>query len=58
VGEKNVANTAEASHAIRESLKENQAVALRIVRNGEPIFVAVSAAPADQGNDGNDDGNG
>jgi serine protease Do len=58
VGEKNVANTAEAAHAIRDSLKQNQAVALRIVRNGEPIFVAVSAAPADQGNDSNDDGNG
>jgi serine protease Do len=58
VGEKNVANTAEAAHAIRDSLKQNQAVALRIVRNGEPIFVAVSAPPADQGTDNNDDGNG
>ncbi len=58
VGEKNVANTAEASHAIRDSLKQNQAVALRIIRNGEPIFVAVSAAPADQGGDNSDDGNG
>jgi serine protease Do len=58
VGEKNISNTAEASHAIRDSLKQNQAVALRIVRNGEPIFVAVSAAPADQGGDNSDDGNG
>jgi serine protease Do len=58
VGEKNVANTAEASHAIRDSLKQNQAVALRIIRNGEPIFVAVSGAPADQGGDNSDDGNG
>jgi serine protease Do len=58
VGEKNVANTGEAAHAIRDSLKQNQAVALRIVRNGEPIFVAVSAPQPDQGPDGNDDGNG
>jgi len=58
VGEKNVANTNEASRAIRDSLKENQAVALRIIRNGEPIFVAVSGAAADQGGDNSDDGNG
>jgi serine protease Do len=58
VGEKNVGNTGEAGRAIRDSLKQNQAVALRIVRNGEPIFVAVSAPPAEQGNDSNDDGNG
>jgi len=58
VGEKNVANTGEASRAIRDSLKANQAVALRILRNGEPIYVAVSPAPSDQGGGDQDDGNG
>jgi serine protease Do len=59
VGDRAVTGTGDASRAIRESLKQNQAVALRIVRNGEPIFVAVQAAPADQGGSGdNDDGNG
>ncbi len=58
VGDSAVANTNEASRAIRESLKANQAVALRIVRNGESIFVAVTAAAPDQGGDNSDDGNG
>ncbi len=57
VGEHNVGSTAEASHAIREQLHANQAVALRILRNGQPVFVAV--APADnQGGDSQDGGNG
>ncbi len=57
VGDRAVTGTADASRAIRDQLKANQAVALRILRNGEPVFVAV--APADgQGNDSQDDGNG
>ncbi len=58
VGERNVGSPAEASRAIRDQLKANHAVALRIVRNGEQLFVAV--APAEQApQDGNqDDGNG
>ncbi len=63
VGDKSVENTGDASRAIRQSLKDNQAVALRIVRNGESIFVAVTtggAAPSGGGEDGDnsDDGNG
>ncbi len=57
VGDHTVGSTAEASHAIREQLHTNQAVALRILRNGQPVFVAV--APADtSGGDAQDDGNG
>ncbi len=56
VGERSVTGTADASRAIRDQLKANQAVALRILRNGQPVFVAVAPA-ADQG-DGQDDGNG
>ena len=61
VGDKMVDNTNEASRAIRQSLKDSQAVALRIVRNGESIFVAVSPGPAggdDNNSDNSDDGNG
>jgi serine protease Do len=58
VGDRTVTGTGDASRAIRDSLKQNQAVALRIIRNGEPIFVAVQATPSDQGNDNNEDGNG
>ena len=62
VGDKAVDNTNEAGRAIKQSLKDNQAVALRIVRNGQSIFVAVSTgAPAggdDNNSDNSDDGNG
>ena len=65
VGEHTVTGTADASRAIREQLKSNQAVALRIIRSGENLFVAVAPGQSDQG-DGNqqddehgqDDGNG
>ncbi len=56
VGDHTVSGTADAGRLIREQLKSSQAVALRIVRNGEPIFVAVSI-DGDQG-DSSDDGNG
>jgi serine protease Do len=61
VGDKAVNNTGEASRAIRQSLKDSQAVALRIVRNGESLFVAISPNPPASGgggDDSNDDGNG
>jgi serine protease Do len=61
VGDKAVDNTNEASRAIRQSLKDSQAVALRILRNGESIFVAVTtggAAPGGDDGDNSDDGNG
>jgi serine protease Do len=61
VGDKAVDNTNEASRAIRQSLKDSQAVALRIVRNGESIFVAVTTggvAPGGDDGDNSDDGNG
>jgi serine protease Do len=59
VGDHEVSGTADAGRAIRDGLKGDQALALRILRNGEPAFVAVSPAPA--GGDTNsdqDDGNG
>ncbi len=57
VGDHAVTGTGDASRAIRDQLKSNQAVALRIVRGGENLFVAVSPAQSDQG-DSQDDGNG
>jgi serine protease Do len=57
VGEKNVSSPSETTRAIRESLKNNQAVALRIIRDGQPAFVAVSPSENDQsGSDDDDDG--
>jgi len=60
VGEKAIASPNEAQRAIRDQLKSDQAVALRIIRNGEPAFVAVTPSPATPGenDDGQDDGNG
>jgi serine protease Do len=56
VGDKLVTSPAEATRAIRESLKNSQAVALRIMRDGQPAFVAVSPSQGDQENaDGGDD---
>ena len=41
---------------IRDSLKNSQAVALRIIRDGQPAFIAVQpGAPQDQGGNGDDD---
>ena len=56
VGDHTVTGIADATHAIRAQLHANQAVALRILRNGQPVFVAV--APADTQGDAQDDGNG
>jgi serine protease Do len=58
VGEHTVAGVADANRDIREQLKSNQAVALRILRNGEPIFVAVAVSPSGDQGDSQDDGNG
>jgi serine protease Do len=55
VGDKPVTGVNDASRLIRESLKANQAVALRIIRNGEPLFVAVAVNPTDQGQPGDQD---
>jgi serine protease Do len=50
VGDNAVGNPGEATKAIRESLKDNQAVALRIIRDGQPAFIAVQpGAQQDQG---------
>jgi S1-C subfamily serine protease len=58
VGEHEVTGTADASRAIRDGLKDDQALALRIMRNGEPEFVAVTPSPDSGGNSQDDDGNG
>jgi serine protease Do len=50
VGEKSVSSPGEASRYIRDSLKTSQAVALRIIRDGQPAFVAVSPSQNDQAN--------
>jgi serine protease Do len=57
VGDSPVTNPGEATKAIRESLKNSQAVALRIIRDGQPAFVAVSPSQQDQAqSDGDDNG--
>jgi serine protease Do len=56
VGDRAVTGVGDATRAIREQLKSQHAVALRINRNGEPIFVAV--APGADGDEQGDDGNG
>jgi S1-C subfamily serine protease len=57
VGEKNVSTPGEATREIHDSLKNNQAVALRIIRDGQPAFVAVAPGESDQaGNDNDNDG--
>ena len=59
VGDLSVSSPNEATHAIRESLKNSQAVALRIIRDGQPAFVAVSPNQgqdqAQGGSSGDDD---
>ena len=55
VGDRNVSTAAEATRAIRESLRNNQAVALRIIRDGQPAFVAVQPSQGDQGSDNGDE---
>ncbi len=60
VGDKTVGSAPEAQKAIRDQLKADQAVALRVVRNGQSIFVAVTPAAGGDNGDGpqDDDGNG
>jgi serine protease Do len=58
VGDHAVTGTADASRSIREQMKSNQAVALRIIRSGENLFVAVAPQAADPGDSQDDDGNG
>jgi serine protease Do len=58
VGDKSIGNPAEATRAIRDSLKASQAVALRIVRDGQASFVVVSPSDSDQaagGDQGDED---
>jgi len=55
VGEQTVGSPGEATHAIRDALKSSQAVALRIIRDGQPAFVAVTPSQGDQANNDNDD---
>ena len=55
VGDHEVTSVGDAARAIKEGLKGDQALALRILRNGEPAFVAVSPAPDAGGKPGNDD---
>jgi serine protease Do len=50
-----VAPPREATRAIRESLKNSQAVALRIVRDGQQVFVAVQPGQQDQAAGGSTD---
>ncbi len=59
VGDTTVSTPNEATRAIRESLKNSQAVALRIIRDGQPAFVAVSPGQSggDQPAPGGDDDN-
>jgi serine protease Do len=56
VGDHAVSSPAEATRAIHESLKSSQAVALRIVRDGQATFVVVSPSDNDQaqGDQGSD----
>jgi serine protease Do len=55
VGDSAVATPSEATRAIRESLKSSQAVALRIVRDGQQVFVAVQPGQQDQAAGGSTD---
>ncbi len=50
VGDHGVSSPAEATKAIHDSLKSSQAVALRIVRDGQATFVVVSPSQNDQAN--------
>ena len=60
VADSAVGSPSEATRAIRQSMKNSQAVALRIIRDGQPAFVAVQTNGQDQqGNagPGDDDDN-
>jgi serine protease Do len=55
VGDQPVSTPAEASREVHAALSANQAVALRILRNGEPLFVGVQLGTgSDQGNNDDD----
>jgi serine protease Do len=58
VGDEAVGNPSEATKAIKQSLKDNNAVALRIIRDGQPAFIAVQPGSSqDQGSGNSDDDN-
>jgi serine protease Do len=57
VGDQAVSSPSEATRAIRASLKNNDAIALRIIRDGQPAFVAVSPGPGSGGGNQNGDDN-
>ena len=48
VGDKQVTSPSEAANAIRGATKDH-AVALRIIRNGEPMFVGVNLDQSSEG---------
>jgi serine protease Do len=50
VGTHPVSNPAEAARAMRTALNTEHALALRVIRNGQPVFVGVTlSGPTDQG---------
>jgi len=50
VGTHPVNNPAEAARAMRTALNTEHALALRVIRNGQPVFVGVTLnGPTDQG---------
>jgi serine protease Do len=55
VGAKNVSNPDEAVSAIRNAVRERHAVALRVMRNGQAVFVALDMSHATQ-SDNNSEG--
>jgi serine protease Do len=58
VGNKPVENPGATVTAVRAALKSNQSVLLRVLRNGQNIFVAVTPGSSDEGDGGGDsDGN-
>jgi serine protease Do len=52
VGEKAVSNPEEVIRAIRDSAQKHHAVALRVVRNGQAVFVALDLGRAGSGSEG------
>jgi serine protease Do len=56
VGDRNVSNASEAAHAIRDAARHDKALALRIIRNGHAVFVAVNLNQPENDNGGNSQG--
>jgi serine protease Do len=45
-----VASPSEAAHEIRSAMdSQNHAIALRVIRNGEPVFVGIQMGPNQAG---------